>query len=199
MAVSLKPDVYQRLFELHLTEGMDAGELQRRIDRYNALTGKNYLGCYNTYESGRRLSLLVQAGIVDLWTAFQDSLAPDGTIAKPYLLEHIKDYLCGIKTVQAFRFIRQFLSQYGFDGIKRYLNRYSSAFQDQLWSRKDYRGNGITLTIQRDFLSDDPEGQLLMLYWAEEYFFTQEPERYLAFAQALLENENTAALLPQEE
>lgn len=199
LAVNLEPDVYQRLFELHLTENLGAGELQRHIDRYNTLTGKNYLDCYNTYGSGRRFSLLVQTGIVDLWAAFQDSLAPDGAIAKPYLLEHIKDYLRGIKTVQAFRFIRQFLLQYGFDGIKQYLARYGGVFQDQLWSRKDYRGNEITLSIQRDFLSDDPEGQLLMLYWVEEYFFTQEPERYIAFAQTLLENENTAALLPLEE
>lgn len=57
----------------------------------------------------------------------------------------------------------------------------------------------ISLTLSRDFLADDPDGLLLMLHWVEEYFFTQEPERYLLFVLALLENEKAAALLSMED
>lgn len=199
LAASLKPEDYRKLFELNLTEAMDAGELRRRIDRYHALTGKNYLDCYSTDSSGSRFSLLVKAGVIDLWTAFQDSFAPDGTVARPSMLAHIGHYVSDVLTIQAFDFMKRFLPKYGYGGVKQYLDRYNNGFENKLWKQRSYNGDGIVLTIRRDYLANDLEGQLLMLHWVEEYFFTQIPKQYPLFIQAVLEDEAAAALLSAED
>lgn len=198
LAAKLKPDLYQELFDQSLNGSMDTEELRRRIDRYNELTQRSYLDCYSTHP-GKCFSLLVRTGIIDLWTAFQNSAAPDGTVTSPIMRSQIEDYISGIQTPQAFRFFEQFLPQYGFDGFSRYLDPYRRGFSGRLWGRKDGRSAEISLTISRDFLKDDANKLTLLLHWAEEYFFTQEPERYLFFVSALLENKEAAALLPQED
>lgn len=199
LAAKLEPDTYQALFEQSLSESMDTGELQCRIDRYNELTGENYLDCYNTDHPGSCFSLLVKAGIIDLWTAFQNSVAPDGTVVTYAMLRRIEHYVEGIRTVQAFRFLGQFLPKYGFSGLEQYIGLCNRGFNGDLWRNKGYYAGEISLTLSRDFLRDDPDGLLLMLHWAEEYFFTQEPEQYLLFVLALLENKDAASLLSMED
>ena len=79
-----------------------------------------------------------------------------------------------------------------------YLNRYRSGFEGELWERKGY-GDKVTLSLQRDFLSEDPEGQRLMLHWANEFFFTLEPQRYLSFVLEVLTRKELATLLSPED
>lgn len=198
LAGNLEPDHYRRLFEGCLTEDMNAVQIQERLDRYRTLTQKDYLDCYNTETPGIRFSLLVKTGIIDLWTAFQGCLAEDGAVANSTLLQHIQDYCHEIKTIQAFTFYKQFLCRYGYQGLKRYFSRNQNGFEYVLWRKESY-GNGLSLTLDRDFLTDDPDGQRLLLHWADEYFFTVDPNRYLTFAQSVLENEKLAGLLPPED
>lgn len=199
LAAKLEPDVYRTLFEQSLYETMSTAELQLRIDRYNELTQGNYLDCYSTDHPGRCFSMLVRAGIIDLWAAFQNSIGPDGTMTAPAMCRRVKEYVDGIPTIHAFRFFEHFLPQYGFDGFSQYFDPHKRGFNGDLWTRNNYRAGEITLTISRDFLKDDANGQLTMLRWAEEYFFTQAPEQYLFFVVALLDNKDAAALLSQED
>lgn len=199
LAAKLEPSVYQTLFEQSLYESMGTVELQCRIDRYNELTQGNYLDCYSTDYSGGCFSLLVRAGIIDLWAAFQNSIGPDGTVIAPAMCRRIRDFVDSIQTIQAFRFFEQFLPQYGFDGFSQYLDPHKRGFNGDLWVRNSYRTGEITLTISRDFLKDDANGLLTMLHWAEEYFFTQAPDQYLFFVLALLDNKDAVGLISQEE
>lgn len=199
LATCLDSKTYRDLFEFSLYESMDARELRSRIDRYNELTQGDYLSCYYTHEPVRRFSQLVKAGLIDLWAAFQNSLAPDGVVAVSAMLSHIQEFVRGIQNVQAFRFFAQFLPQYGFDGFKQYLDPYKRGFDSDLWVKTSYGACEITLTLQRDFLADSPEDRLLLLHWVEEYFFTQAPEQYLLFARAVLLDKSIAALLSPEE
>lgn len=197
LSAVLEAEKYQCLFENSLPDEITAADLERRIQRYDALTQGNYLDCYRRRDDGRRFSLLVSTGLIDLWAEFQDCLSEWET-APHSMMKHIRPYLEGVKTPQAFQFLRKFMPQYGYAGVKKFLDTYWP-FDHRLWKTSTGSGNSVTLTLQRDFLNDDPEGRLLLLHWAEEYFFTIQPAHYLAFIQAVLEDEHTASLLPQEE
>ncbi len=199
LAASLEPDSYKQLFEASLTENMDAGELQQRIGRYDELTGKSYLDFYWEGRGGRCFSLLVNAGVVDLWTAFQASVKPDGAAAKSDMLYHIGRYVYNIPTNQAFLFLKEFMPRYGYKGLNTYFSIFDDGFDRQLWKSASYPREMVILAFERDHLKDDPSGQLLLLHWTAEYFFYIRPQKYLSFVQAVLEDEAIAGLLPPEE
>lgn len=199
LAGSLGDEHYQRLFEGCLTEEMDTAQVQKRLDRYHALTGKNYTDRYSESSVTGSFHLLVNAGIIDLWAAFQSCLAEDGSVSDAALMHHIRDYCRNIETIQAFEFLRRFLHQYGYPGMKSCLNRNFCGFERELWDQKGYGGETITLNLQRDFLANDLEGQRLLLHWVDEYFFTMKPRRYLDFALTVLKDEQVAALLSPED
>lgn len=118
------------------------------------------------------------------------------------MLNYIGRYVKGIKTIQAFQFLREFMPQYGYAGLKELFGRYDTDFRNgfdrQLWEEHTYSGCNVTLTLKRNFLEDDPGGQLLLLHWADEYFFTVKPNYYLAFIKTVLEDECASGLLPRD-
>lgn len=198
LAVSLDAEAYQKLFADCLGEDMNAAQLQERLNRYCALTQKDYLTWYSEKAYISKFPLLVKAGIINLWTSFQSCLSEDGAISNPNLLQHIKDYCRGVTTPQAFEFLKQFLPQYGYQGKERYLDQYQHGFESELWKEKSYSSE-IIFTLSRDFLKDDPAGQRMLLHWVDEYFFVKKPKSYLDFAIAMLKDENAAALLSPED
>lgn len=199
LAASLDVETYQKLFTDCLGEDMNAAQIQERLDRYRALTQKDYLTWYGENAYIDKFPLLVKTGIIDLWTAFQSCLSEDGAISKPRLLQHIKEYCRGITKPQAFEFLKRFLSQYGYQGKKRYLDQYQHGFEYELWEQKGYNGGEIILKLHRDFLAGNPEGQRMLLHWVDEYFFTKKPKSYLDFAIAVLKDETATALLSPED
>lgn len=194
---TLEPDVYLQLFENSLSNEMDAPELNRRIERYDALTQRSYLDCYRRHQSGHCFSLLVGTGLIDLWSEFQNSIPGKGT-GSPSMIHYIGRYVNGIETIQAFQFLRKFMPQYGYAGLKEFFSRFGNGFDCQLWEEHSHSGAGVSLMLKRSFLSDDSAGQLLLLYWADEYFFTIKPTYYLTFIQAVLEDDYASGLLPRE-
>ena len=199
LAVNLDAETYQKLFTDCLSEDMNAAQIQERLDRYRALTQKDYLTWYSEDAYIDKFPLLVKTGIIDLWAAFQSCLSEDGAISRPRLLQHIKEYCRGITKPQAFEFLKRFLPQYGYQGKERYLDQYQHGFEYELWEQKGYNGGEIILKLHRDFLADDPAGQRMLLHWVDEYFFTKKPKSYLDFAIAVLKDENAAALLSPED
>lgn len=196
---NLDAETYRNLFASCLGEDMNAAQLQERLDRYRALTQKDYLTWYSENAYIDKFPLLVKAGIIDLWTAFQSCLSEDGAISKPKLLQHIKEYCRGVETIQAFEFLKQFLHQYGYQGMEQYFDRNWCGFSRELWEQASYGSGEVTLKLHRDFLADDPAGQRLLLHWVDEYFFTNKPKSYLNFAIAVLKDETAAALLFPED
>lgn len=197
LAESLEPKFYLRLFESCLAPHMNAAQIKERMARYQNLTHRDYLDSYRKEDSGGLFPLMVNAGIIDLWTTFQSCLNEDGGIRNSTLLQYINKYCTGINTAQALEFMRRFMHLYGFKGRERYFDQYRYGFEHELWDKKSYGGE-ITLNLQRDFLAGDP-AQLLLLHWVDEYFFTKKPDRYLDFLTAVLKDENTSALLAPED
>ena len=198
LAAGLPEKEYLVLFEKELTPALGKEDIQKRIDRYNHLTGGSYVELYQTSTEGGRFSLLIQAGIMDLWTAFQMCVDETGDIQMPILLNYIKSYVKGIKTIQTFRFFEKFLPKYGFEGYQRYLK---PEYDDFLYSTINYDSchkKIIGIQIERDFLKDNEAGTMTLLQWIEEYIFRYRPSLYFSFVCTILKRPTDAAVVSQE-
>lgn len=199
LAVKMEPDGYLALFDLQLNDDMDADEIKRHIARYEMISGKDYLQPYwDTHES-RRFCLLVEKGVINLWDAFLASLDNDKNVVKPKMISRINCYLRGLPTVQAFQFLDCFLLEHGFDDWDKYF-RDLDWFIDSLAERRRSHHNGYSEVIQLRQAPEymDAAMRRSRLYWLEQYYFQKKPDQYLKFMVAILEDEENAAVLPEE-
>lgn len=100
LAVSMEPKKYDLLFEACLKRDMSTDEIQSWLDRYQALTERNYVDIYWSSPNGNRFGLLVDKGILNLWSLFQNCLDESGDIVKANMLIHIWRYVREISTSQ---------------------------------------------------------------------------------------------------
>lgn len=188
---------YTRFFEQLLKKDPDALALEELIDRFNTLTGTNYVADYWENNRGSLMGLLVEKGLIDLWQAFTSSLDTDGNVAKQQMIDRISSYLNGVRTVQAFRFYEKFLPVYGFAGINFYFHN-AWDFMRSFIDLTRYSDTPVgTLALTQDYLDD--EMRLTAISWLEEYFFTIDPKCYLSFVVAVLKSNSASSLLPPKE
>lgn len=200
LASAMKPADYLTLFEFGLSDDFGTEEIQQRIDRYDMLTGTSYLAVYQDRYKGSCFSLLVSKQIIDLWTAFQDSLDDSGTIICSGIVSRIRDYVCRLPSIHAYRFYERFMETYGVQGLDQFFtDSYSNLYRtlvNESW-RSDHRNCDLTLHIEQDFLSNEQRCQLLR--WLEEYVFLCRPKKYLSFITAILNDEAIAGLFPEKD
>lgn len=200
LAAGLDDAKYMELFEMQLEKEDDKERILQLIGSYDMLTDNDYVSAYWDKNDGSLLKFLVKHGIIDLWQAFCDSIAADGSINNPQMLKRIRSELYGMSTIQTFQFYRSFLPQYGFVGLEQYFNLEGFrgvTFTDGLLTNGSYNGRTeLGLTLEKSFLNDDEHR--LLLSWLEEYIFTCEPEKYIPLVVAILENEFASGLLPHD-
>lgn len=199
LASTLELKNYMTLFELGLSDELSAEDIQRRIDRYDALTGTSYLAVYQNRYDGSHFSLLVKKGIIDLWREFQSSLDSDGAITRPDFVARIRDYLYNLPTIQAYQFYEKFIGAYGIRGLTQFFSKGYQNLYSFMVDETSYRDRGeyaLTVKMEQPYLDDDKRRQLLL--WLEEYVFLNCPEKYLSLVAAVLYNEAIAALFPAE-
>ena len=194
----MKPERYRTFFDTHLSSEMDADEIRRRIARYEAVSGEDYLLSYYGDREHRNFCLLVEKGIIDLWDAFTASLDADGNAVKDKMLGRIGSYLCGLATVQAFRFVNRFLNEYGFDAWEHYLKNLDSFINSLVDRRRHSYGCEDNMWLKPMPSYMDGAMRLTLLYWLEEYCFQKKPASYLAFMVTILSEEDTVPLFPEE-
>jgi len=200
LASTMELSTYLTLFEFGLCDDLSTEDIQHRISRYDALTGTSYLAVYQDKYAGSHFNLLVKKGIIDLWQEFQDSLDSEGTITRPDLMERISDYVYKLSTIQAYRFLENFMETYGVCGLNRFFPKGHYKFYSTLVDETKYYNRGgyvLTLKIDQTYLDDKMRCQLLL--WLEEYIFLNSPEKYLSFVAAILRNEDMAVLFSAED
>lgn len=199
LAAAMKPEDYLTLFEFGLSDELSTEEIQRRIDRYDMLTGTSYLAAYQDRYKGSCFSLLVSKQIIDLWEKYQASLDEGGNIICSGIVSRIRDYVYRLPTIYAYRFYEQFIETYGVQSLERFFtDSYSSLYRtlaDETW-HSDHQYCDLTLHIDQKFLEDEQRRQLLC--WLEEYVFLCRPEKYLPFATAILKDEAVAGLFSEK-
>lgn len=200
LAKAIEADDYRTLFELGIDDSLSKEDIQRRIDRYNALTGTNYLSVYQSRYNGNHFALLVRKEIIDLWEMFQASLDNKGNMRHPDVIKRVCDYIYEIPTIFAYQFYDKFLETYGVEGIDRFfLNGYHGFYHSLVNETRysDHRGYSLALKIKQDFLDNTQRVQLLT--WLEEYIFHYCPEKYLPFVTALLCDKTAAGLFSSKD
>lgn len=197
LATGIPAEKYLELFEDGLDASMDKAAIQGCIDRYDTLTGGNYLSLYRKKSGYRLFSLMVEKGMFDLWTEFCACLDAEGAICCPEMLDHIKSYIWKWRTAQAFHFYEQFLPRYGLDGYQKYLKPREGQFTNGFLDWGHYNKRVSSITLERDYLKGNSQGLGMLLYWLEEYLFQYEPVVYISFICKLLQDEDIKALLPQ--
>lgn len=201
LVTDLEAGKYRYLFEENLISADDKARIQNCIDRYNRLTGKDYVQSYYESDGRRQFHLLVKFGIIDLWSTFQNSLDKAGAIAKPKMMAHISLYIYGIRTEEAFQFCKRFFSQYGVEDYKAYFEilPHSNDFASGLMSRQYYKDKTyIELEFERSYLEKRPDDLKMVLLWMQEYLFKYKTELYLPFICAVLKDTRMADLFSSE-
>ena len=196
LAVDLEPGDYLNFFEQLIHEKMTSCEIRDRIQRFNELTGSDYLQSYWESSSGSLFDILVEKDILDLWDAFTRSIDKEGNVIKPRMVKRIGSYLYELRTLHAFHFCEQFLPAYGFAGANKYFERW--AITSGLIDRRGYGSNySFTLLLNQSYLDD--EKRLTILGWLEEYYFENDPKHYLEFAVAVLKSRFAAEIMPKQQ
>lgn len=199
LAATMELNKYAELFETFLHNELSTEDIKARISRFNLLTGQDYIEHGAKCSYWNNFKLLVNKDVIDLWQVFQDSVDPDGRPAKYRMISHIKTYLRGMDTIQAFQFYKQFLPKYGFQELSTYFSD-DHIFRDSVASCSTYynrSGGQVKLELDQEYLDDDM--RRLLLYWLAEYFFEFEPEFYLPLVSEILDKEAVAGLFPREE
>lgn len=194
---TLESKQYRPLFEFCLREDMTQEEIRQRLDRYQALTGNDYTDIFWKDSFGDRFGLLVNKGVLDLWSLFRNSLDEAGGAASSEMLSNIQRYVRNISTKQAYQFYEQFFTAYGAAGLETYFKYQHRDFFEALATRSCYGKGPFHLRLRRDFLDADGHHQLLR--WLEEYLFHYNPEEYLLLITAILKDEFASGLFSPEE
>ena len=199
LAAMMEFSKYAEFFETLLHDELGTEDIKARISRFNMLTGSDYLefGMKRSYWNS--FSLLVKKGVIDLWQTFQGSVNADGIPVKPQIIGHIRSYLQGMTTIQAFQFYKHFLPKYGFQGLSTYFSN-DHIFRDSVAScSSSYNRSGgqVKLELDQEYLDDNM--RRLLLYWLSEYFFAFEAEYYIPLISEILDKEDVAGLFSPEE
>lgn len=201
LSQSMPQDAYLKLFEGTLNNGMEKSCILTRIERYNQLTGRDYLKVYTETEKGMCFKLLVEKDIIDLWTEFRSSLDAEGNVQGTQMMRRIKGYLHELRSIQAFRFYERLFSKYGVGGLERFfsfetydrLYLPSSLVTCSYWNDQHH----LTIDLKRSFLSEEEHRNLLS--YLNEFYFACEPQKYIPFIVAVLKNEFASQLLSEVE
>lgn len=193
LAKVLESEKYRTLVNFCTKEDLSQEEIQERLDHYHSLTGKNYSDLYWENSYGDHFGLLVNKGILDLWSLFQNSLDKSGAVIKSAMLSNIQRYVRNVSTKQAYQFYKRFFVVYEAAGLEKYFGRSHGDFFEALTERNSYYNNGpFQLDLQWEFLDEDGHRQLLR--WLEEYVFVYKPEEYLLLITAILQDDFASAL-----
>ena len=197
LAKALEPEQYRSLFDLCLQESMTQEEVRQRLDRYSSLAGEKYTDFYWENGYGNHFGLLVNKGILDLWSLFQNSLDEAGNVSKRAMLNNIHRYVEKLSTKQAYQFYEKFFAVYGAAGLEKYFGYEHRDFCSALTTRNGYSSGPFRLSLVRDFLDENEHRKLLV--WLEDYIFVYRPEDYLLLITAILQDEFTSCLFNAEE
>lgn len=201
LSQSMPQEAYLNLFEGTLNKGMEKSCILTRIERYNQLTGQDYLKVYTEAEKGMCFKLLVEKDIIDLWTEFRSSLDADENVQGTQMMRRIKGYLYELRSLQAYRFYERFFSEYGVGDLEKFFNfgthdrLYLPSGLVSCFYWKDQ--HHLTIDLKRDFLSEEEHRNLLS--YLNEFYFACEPQKYIPFVVAVLKDGFASQLLSEVE
>lgn len=197
LAQQLRPQVYEELFiaQMEHLDATDPTEIRRYMDRYQELTGQDFMSVFHT-RSGwyiKNFKLLVEAGIIDLWSFFHAHL-PQGLEqkARDRELNYIQSYVAGSYTREAFDFNRKLLDSHDMTDLPELFDDSRDFHMDYIDSFYSPYGGACRLRFRRDFLTEDEQRQLFE--WIDTSVFRFNPHRYYTFVEIALQSQDVRDL-----
>lgn len=222
LSKDLTEDEYRDLFSRQLINNCEqTGEqLNERIRKYDELTGQSYVRVFELEYCWSRDSifkLLVDKSVINLNEMFSAHIINESKplegdkTDKSSLFFYFHNYLKGIRTRQAFDFIKSFFIKYSLGDMKNYFSdnmghRYDmdSFFLNELYheplSRNHhnyYEDKKNDFYIKRDFLSDDEHREIFS--WIDDYMFQYKAENYFEYSVCVLLSDFISTLFPHNE
>lgn len=199
LARELDSEAYRALFDKHLTSHLDdkAEQINRRISKYDSLTGLSYLASFDiefSYDRTEAFSLLVEKGFVKLIDSFtsRNGHETKNESAKTLpIIEYIAYYIKGIHSKEAFDFFKFLIDQYGIGGLNetlRFESYRSNAISFIDWfyhgPSTSYGDKSARFDVKRSFLSDDEHKELVG--WLGACVYRYSPDKYVGFVTLML-------------
>lgn len=203
LARELDTKKYQELFtdQMLAQEEISEANLRKWLAHYQELTGFDYLTYFQDYHTtaGKSFALLVEKGVLSLWTFFQEHVS-DEQKENDHREElyHLKNYVDGAKSREAFDFLCKLLEGYTVVGLRRIFGsgyRFHAAFLEHIG--RYYSRGEARIDIRRPFLTAEEERQLLE--WIDESVFKTEPADYLDFVKTALKDGCVQEIYRREE
>lgn len=202
LSEKLERHVYRGLFASQLIQSSDAtGEkILKMMNRYQKLTGREFQQEFHEswHEMESCFALLVKKKIICLWEYYEQFHDASVTSQnRPTEFDLIYTFIRGARSREAFDFIRQLISESGFEAIYL-ITRDRRGFHDAFVRNLGrYQSGNVYIDIRRDFLSMDEKRQLFS--WVEEAVFRECPESYYVFVKEALKNEIVQEIYTKEE
>ena len=204
LAQELEFNQYQTVFSKQMLnmEKQTAENIQGMLNRFEELTGQNYLDTFSSYEnyySSECFALLVERKVINLWDFFQNGLLSPSNIKNDMPeFYYLRNYISGIRTREAFDFMNQVLSQYTvveLSGILRRDFRLHSGIYEE--AHYGFHRDEAKLDFRRTFLTTEEERQLFE--WIDGSVFRMQPKDYVSFVKTALSSEHVRELYDAEE
>ncbi len=190
VASECEEDIYEEIVDNFLYFKIDDKEkLKKCIEKYNNLTGRNYIESFYKMKYGRQniFDKLVDKNVIILKNIFAHMEKE-----KNYRSNHLETYIRKIQRKQALDFLKYLIrnNQYTIKEI----NDMGFELGDLL---KKYAYSGVELNIDRKFLKN--KDKRFLFNCLERFMFYERPSNYLAFLEATLKYEKIEKLFHKRE
>lgn len=196
LAEQMKYDDYENLFDKFIEYNNFCKEdLKKCIEKYNQITKKSYIDTFYLFYYAREnvFKQLVDKEIIDLIDYFRKYETKDET--QKMDIEHLRNYVRGIKTRKAFLFLKYILEDRKYE-IEE-IDKFNFYLKELFINRRYSYYTEEKLDIDKTFLSKEEKQKLF--YWLDNYMFKIYPEEYMDFTIIVLNCEYIQNIVPQEE
>ena len=192
LARELHPQKYEELFrtQLETLANASAERYSAMLDKFNKLTGRDYLSFFESYNYSYKQSfeILVGAGIIDLWGFFDKHRDDPGSRAYYGTLSYVWGYTSGVNNRESYEFWKRFFENHAMKDFQTFFP--DKLFHEAFFVRTNYWGDVKHLTFKRGFLNREENRQLCE--WIEASAFVLTPQDFIRRATEMLEASDTA-------
>ena len=188
IASECEEDTYEKIIDNFIYFKVDDKEkIEKCIEKYNSLTGKNYIESFYKRKYGRQeiFDKLVDENVIILKDIFKHIEKE-----KNFESNHLETYIREIRRKPALDFLKYLIRshQYSFEQIDKMGFEISSLLELYHYSRAE-------LNIDRKFLNN--KDKRFLFNCLEQFIFYEKPAKYFEFLEAALKYENIEKILPK--
>ena len=190
VASECEEDTYEKIIDNFIYVKVDSKEkIKKCIEKYNSLTGKNYIESFYKRKYGRQdiFDKLVDKNVIILKDIFKHIEKE-----KSFESNHLDTYIREIRRKPALDFLKYLIRshQYTFEQIDKMGFEISNLLDT-------YHYSGAELNIDRKFLNN--KDKRFLFNCLEQFIFYEKPTKYFDFLEATLKYKNVEKILPKNE